>query len=366
MFYYIFVFAVTTFLGIFIDSINKYCCENPRFKVQRAWATFTIILIYLIFIGCRSLTVGADTPVYVLKIQNASTATYYEYIAGFAFVEPIFYSYVWLCSRVSSSPSFFFIVSALFYIIVFYKLIKRYSNSVGWSLWIINSMGFATMALSTVRQSMAIAICILSYMYLEKNKWKSCLLYIVAVCTHVSSAIFLPMLFVPYLSKKNVVFTMSLLLVSAVLLGRVFMGSLAGYYQLVTGKYGGESMDAEGVGGMGMIVFLSLLLIMGATAYFPKKIGIDTSKYNEFIAICLALAVFIVSRSNLGMMRLYWYYLSIAVLYIPNVLHFKKGVNKHVWQLAVFAITLFFLVTQVMSDPYDEASMLLPYRFFWN
>lgn len=361
-----FLFAVTTLLGFFYDHQNKGGVVNLQRKPNSRWALILVFLIYGVFVGCRGYGVGSDTPAYVFYLQDASSRQLGEYLASNNYVEPIFHLLVWACMALVDSPSFFFIINAAFYFAVFVWFIQKYSKSLGWSLWLINSIGFATMALSTIRQSTAIAFCLLAYMYLDKSKIKPWLFFILAVGTHISSSIFLPMMFVNHLRKRNVPFYLVLLIIAAFTMGPILISRMALEYESVTGKYDQELITTSVVGGIGMVVFLAVILFMGMETYLPIKKGLLQKYSNELFAVGMALVVFIVARVNVAVIRLYWYYLAFIVIYIPNVFSNMGKTNRIVWQLLLIVITSYYLVTQVMSSPYEVSKLLLPYRFFWD
>lgn len=363
---YIFLFGVTTLLGFVADYLDKRGHSDPKSRLQKKWVMFILFLIYVVFVGCRAESVGSDTYAYVSKLDTASSMALIEYLQSGFFIEPIFNTYVWLCAHISSCHSFFFITSSFFFFSVFLKFVLKYSSSIGWSIWILNSMGFTIFALSTVRQTTAIAICLLSYMYMEKNYKKSWLLAIVAIGTHLSSAIYLPMMLVSKLNLHKIKSKMTIMLVCAVLIGPMLMGKLGAYYAVTTGKYESDSLTGEGVGGYGMIAFLIVLLVMSVKSYFPIKKDLPSTFYYEFIAIGLALAVFVISRVNIATIRLYWYYLAFSVVYIPNSFSLQKIQQRRICQYGVFIITIYYLSTNVLSSPYEESKLLLPYNFFWE
>ena len=365
MFYYIFVFTVTTLLGFWADKKKMPHQRTSSIKVQQSWVSFTILFVYVLFVGCRGYNVGADTPMYVDRLREASTTPYLEFIASRGFIEPLFYSLVWVFGNLANAWVFF-VFSSFVYFLVFLKFSFKYSNSLGWSIWILNSMGLATLAISNVRQSLAISLCLIAYMCLDKSKWKPLLFVVLAICTHLSAIVFAPMLFVNQLRKRNILLIIVVLLAIVIIAGSELMGNLALSYALSTGKEVYETADEEGVGGLGMIVFLGLIVIMGAVSYFPKKDKYPSQYYSEFIAVSLALIVFIISRFNQGTMRLFWYYLAFCVIYIPNVFGVKKQSVRQLLQIVVFVITVYYLSTRIMANPYEETRMLLPYSFVWD
>lgn len=366
MFIYVFVFISTTLLGVMFDNQTNNLHSQLSIKTQKSWLFIIILFIYVIFVGCRGYNVGADTQMYVDRLAEASSSHYYDFIMSKGFIEPFFYSFVWIFSKVTHSAWLFFLTSSFFYFFILLKFSTRFSNSFGWSIWLFNSLGFTTLAISNVRQSLAIALCLIAYMSMNKGWWKPWLYVILASCTHLSAVVFIPMLFVSELRKRNIILLLISLLALVSIFGSDLMGNLALSYALSTGKDIYESADEEGVGGIGMIAFLSLVLVMGTLSYFPKKSKYPDTYYNEYIAVALALIVFIISRFNQGTMRLFWYYLIFASVYIPNVFSIKDKGKRQLWQIVVFAITFYYLSYRIMASPYEETRMLLPYSFVWE
>ena len=94
--------------------------------------------------------------------------------------------------------------------------------------------------------------------------------------------------------------------------------------------------------------------------------NIPNNYYYEFIAIGLALCSFLVTRFNTAAMRLFWFYLSFSILFIPNVCSAMKRHNKIICLSALGLITFYYLFFRVMDAPYEESRLLLPYKFFWE
>lgn len=364
--YYVFVFTITTLLGIIWDNLNRQRKLNSRAYSDNRWVLYLVFVVYAVFVGCRGYNVGSDTPAYVFYLQDASTMNYFDYLQSKLFIEPFFHSLMWGSMKLVNSPSFFFIICAIIYFAVFIKFAERYSKNLGWSIWLINSMGFATMALSTVRQSTAMALCLLAYMYLEKSKIKPWVFFILAFGTHITSIIFLPMLLVKHVKKSNIPIYLFILLIIAFAMGPMLISNMALEYESMTGKYDQTLITTSEVGGFGMIIFLSVILLMGLITYLPAKKGLLFKYSDEVFAVGMALVVFVISRVNVAVIRLYWYYLPFIIIFIPNAFSHMGATKRRLWQFLLLTVTIYYMVTQVMSSPYEESKLLLPYRFFWE
>lgn len=357
MIFYFLLFISTTFLGYLIYEKGEKSQLGQKRGVNTLY--FLIFLIYLIFIGCRDVSVGSDTLVYENKFIRAANIPLIPYLSDWLFSDPGFYTFTWLIRRLTNSVNVYFIIISAIYFAVFLEFIRRYAKNPMWGIWLLNSLGFTTFALSTLRQSLAMAFCLLAYMLWQDRKCFAWVFLLLAFAFHSSSVVFLPMMFVGMLLNKKFPWKLALILVLTVIIAPYAMNYLM--LNIEDGFY-----EQTEVGGMGMIVLLLLLIVLGMYTYFPFKRNLPITHYYEYVAICFALASFLVTRFNLAAMRLFLYYLAFAVVFVPNMLDsYKKG-NRQLLSLLLVLITTYYLVARVMADPYADSRLLLPYKFFWE
>ena len=356
MFYYIFVFSLTTILGLVIDKSEK----SPRNKKKQVNFCYLLVFIVLaLFVGLRDVSVGSDSTAYEYKFELAANAPLQVYLRDYFYSDPGFYAFTWLLKHIGLSVNAYFLVISVIYFGVFIKFIKTYSSSALLSIWLLSALGFTTFALSTLRQSLAMAFCLLAYMLWNDKKRYAWLSLVLAFLFHNSSIIFLPMMFVGLFLDKKLPWKMLLILGTTIVVAPYAMNYLMlnvedGYY-----------VQTE-VGGVGMIVMLSLFVFLGIISFFPYKRSLPITHYYEFIGVCFALASFLITRFNLAAMRLFLYYLVFAIVFIPNAIKNTKPNQRVIWSTAIILISTYYLVARVMADPYEESRLLLPYNFFWE
>lgn len=360
MFIYIIVFALTTLIAIVIDAFNRDKIKKQQKKRLVNILYVILLVIFVVFVGCRDISVGSDSISYLYKFENAKGVSFEDYIL-LNLTDPVFYTLTWIIQRITNSVNLYFIIISLLFFATYVFFILKYSTSVGWSIWLLNSLGFTTFAMSTLRQSVAMAFCIIAYMLYVERKKTAWVMMLFAISSHLSAIIFTPMMFVSYFAHNKKPWKLIIVICTIVLAAP----SLMKFIMLLEIKDGRYS-EATEVGGVGMIIFLIILLVIGFYTYYIKKKGnLPITYYYEYIAIGFAFCSFIISRFDLAAMRLFWYYLSFALVFIPNVLNSMSKPMRAMWMLILGLVTFYYLFYRVMSDPYENSRLLLPYRFFW-
>ena len=361
MIIYIVVFSITTILGLIIDRYRKRPIQRSSDK--RAIRILYVIVFFILsfFVGFRDVSVGSDSLQYYSKFQMAEDLSLFEYLVINRFLDAGFYAFTWIIQRVTGSIyAYFFIISCI-YFSIYLRFISKYSSSAGWSIWLLNALGFTTFVMSTLRQALAMSFCLLAYIYMMEGKKKAWMSLFLAFSFHITSVVFLPMMFVQKLSNHKKPWGLFIIAAAVMLAAPIIMK----YVMLLDIKDGRYS-EASAVGGVGMIVFLVLQLFVGAFTYYPRRKSVPNNYYYEFYATGFALCAFLITRFNTAAMRLFWFFFSFAILFVPNVINTVKKSNKVIWSILFWAVTFYYLFFKVMADPYAESRLLLPYKFFWG
>lgn len=199
------------YIGAFAISLFFILIAEQMFKKKRQWIgiffSFLGILVITIFSGIRDFSVGTDVETYVVPETRFAllSNSFFDYYAK-STVEPLYAGLIYLCSRISPSPSLALLMSSLCVIvpiyIAIYKLKKYISITMGMTLFYLL---FYNLSLSAIRQSIAIAFLMLAYnIYLSNQRitWKIILLALIAFGFHNTSIIAIVILSVTeYISR---------------------------------------------------------------------------------------------------------------------------------------------------------------------
>lgn len=190
-----------------LNFINEYVLKNKSNKFNNVNKILFVIslLIPCIIAGARDITVGTDVRGYVMRLSNVviSNPNIIHYLTN-ANSDLLFslLVYIGYITR-NFSVLLFFIELAVALPIYLYAYLER--DKCPFTITIL--LFFLTMyclSLSMMRQSISIAICILSYHFIESKEYKkSILLMVIASLFHKTGIIFITILFMFRLFNNN-------------------------------------------------------------------------------------------------------------------------------------------------------------------
>lgn len=365
---YVFVFVVTLVIAALSQTI---ACGNtvkgePKYnRKQLTNEGYIFIIIFLsLFIGLRSVEVGADTWVYFYHFNNLEGVQFDSLVANYR-TDIGFYIFTWIFSNIMHSFQLYLLALAFFHVASVFALIKNCSAYPLYSIALYYCLGLFTFSISTLRQMTAMSFCCIAYILLEKSKKKSLMLILLGVTFHYTALIFVPVLFF-----DKIRITKAKVLVFGIIFVIVFFAKdrLAEIFLMVVSLSGsGKSYGTMKVGGVGMCLFLLMVTSIYAYICLSHRLEGDQTTCREVLILYSALLVFSASRFNLIAMRLYYFYLVIMVAVIPNMLRKIKIMgNRFFIGNIVLIIAFYYLLFKVFDDPYAVSRKLLPYTFLVN
>lgn len=161
-------------------------------QLKRKSSSVLYLLLAVFFmwliIGCRDITVGSDTPDYIkdFKEMTLNKALSSDSEVVFAVVTYVIRSF-------TDNYNIYFLLMSMLYCTGLYLLLKKYlhkSDEILIAIFVLFLFGIFYLSVSAVRQIVAIGFTILAFIYADKGKWKSFLLYVgIAFCFHNSALI---------------------------------------------------------------------------------------------------------------------------------------------------------------------------------
>jgi hypothetical protein len=354
------------YILLFIFIIITYPLSKKKFifnSNHKSWITsnayyILVSLIFIIIIGLRGYSVGADTGVYLYHFENLKEMSltdallYRSNELGFSIL-------TWIIGKCFNNYSIYLLITAAIYIIPVSILIKKESKSPGLSYFLFFCFGFFTIALSTTRQFIAMGICVAAYLCIKRNPMLSAILIVIASTFHISALIFLPILIVVKLKANKIIIGGMLILTTILYLLKDIIANVYLTYAI-------KEYSIYEVGGELMILFILLNVLLGLIYY---KTFIKPNKGNAilFFIIIIAGIVLFTTRFNLAVMRLFFYYFIFIIIYIPNILFsVEDKMAKTIYRLSYIFVAIYFAIFNTFSDPYSIGSKILPYTFFWQ
>lgn len=345
--------------SIFILSL--FCFLFSRNNQQKVNKSLCIVFaaISVIVIGLRDYTIGIDAFAYrdfynafIFKGLNSLTWDGFSNEVGFLILHVIFkeFSLSWYAF------SFF---CALVYIYPIFLLIYKKSENVSFSILLFYITGFFFFPMSTVRQSIAMGFCLLSFISFDEKKYIKALLLTLLACTmHNSGLIFVIYMLISFvpLTKRNFKYWLVLGLVIAVILKPFLLKFLLATMSLV-----GRDYEAMETGGNLQELFFIITFLL--PFLFIKDIDnfLAKNEYGmKFLFLAMILLPILQFHPALG--RLYFYFSIFIIILIPNIFS-----NIKIVFIRNIGINLYLLVYLILvSNYFQKSACLFPYKFFFE
>lgn len=333
--------------------------ENKRNK--KIFYIICGICIFLVM-GLRDRYTGShDTDVYSLMLENFnSNLSLNDYLKSknpdeifFLFAEYGFYSLIWFLGKMQLDPQYLLIVSAFVISSCTLVFLYRHSNDSLLSIIMFICLGSFTFAMNGMRQAMAMSICLLSYLFVEKRKLIPFLITVfVATLFHKTAIIFTLVYLLNFMQFK---FSHFVMLFLAFVLFYIFSENLIEIFDDVTNKdySDGESFDGGGLITVLLYVASLLLLIMCDEEFRIQILPII------FITI-IGLYLYLFRYFSIQIFeRVSYYFYYFVLLIIPMEI---KALNKTEKQIVYMLFTLFCIALfayRISNGVFAE------FKFFW-
>lgn len=344
------IYAVALFLLIAIYPLffqNKGVLNHKRY-------IYIVSFMLTIIAGLRSVSVGMDTENYSVMFSWAQQVSFAMLIAG-SETEPGYKLFQGIISTIFGEFQILLIVVAIIYVGLVSRLIYKCSDNPLISYILFIGLGLYTFSLSTIRQSIAMAILLIAFEYIKEKKiWKFLASVALATTFHLSALIFLPNYFLAYF-KFNKKTMLALATMIACLIG------LQDEVREILISNARIKYTQEETGGAGMSLFMASSLLLGI---IYRKEFIRKNEYNVYLFYMLVAAavIFQISQIHPAVMRLYLYDFIFIIIYIPNLFSVINNPLVRFIGLSAYSLTaLVWFFTAVI-----KAAELEEYRFFWE
>lgn len=165
-----------------------------------------VFFVLVVFAGVRDENVGTDTRSYVSRFEKTSQVVIVKDTDSFSFLDvvgnvlsaEVSYSFVIVIAHLISDkyPALLFLIAAIVvgcYMVSF----KSCSDDVGFSVFLMITLGFYFLFFNIARQGIAMAIYSLSFNHLINHEFKKYCAYVILAATfHTTALIAIPLYFV--------------------------------------------------------------------------------------------------------------------------------------------------------------------------
>lgn len=327
------MYSILGILYILDRKKVSICFSKNRVKKCYSSKIYIIFfsLILILISSMRSYTVGIDTQSYLWRFSNQKFlySDLYSLINenefGFSLVMQFF-----------SITDFGFrgllIFSSIVAIVPVSMYIYRYSVNPFASFFFYITLDYYFFSMTGIRQSMAIGMCLIALLFIEKNKVFSFFMIILACTIHKTAMVFFGIMFLQFNSKPNII---KIVLIGIAL---YFSKSFIQPFIRTFARIDYASLDTGGYGFyilMLTVTFIYLLIVSKET----KRINLNINM------LLIAIWLYPILQYNPSVLRLSYYYSIPLIILIPNIISILKSLTiRYLVAFFYIAIALYYYI----------------------
>ncbi|KIY20674.1 EpsG family protein [Mesobacillus subterraneus] len=336
---------------------------NSRIRLRYNSKLYVLIAGISLFIvmALRDVSVGTDILAYMNEYINGK-----YYLNNLLRGSELGYSYFnYALGQLGLNFQAYLAIIAAIFVITISILYYLYSKNILLSFYLHVTIGLFAMSMSGLRQTIAISLTILAFIYLMKNKKMLFFIFVgIAYFFHNSAIVFL-LVFILRKIRINkkigfIIYGISCL----AFIGRGFFGSLV--KQHTPDMYITYLDNTAYVNPLLIVVVMALPL--ASLFFWPESRNEHNEDYIRVISIsfvlsCINFVIYFVAMEIPLIERLSLYFIIYNTLLIPNVIQRIK--SKDIRVIAIMVCIIFPLIQFVISTP--GGSMGIDnYKFFWE
>lgn len=350
--YFILLLMPIAFNLFFINKINE--------KKNRRLTLWLFFFLYFLLLALRSEKIGTDLKTYKYYYNEYGNLSWKS-----VFGKDDEVGYAVLCKLIyltGANFQCFLVIIAIIEILPITILYEQESENAILSMVLFLNIGLFPVLFSGLRQSIALSLGALAYIFLKNKKL---ILFFLIICVaytiHISAFIlvFLLPLYYMKLTKKWMIFIIPFLLVIMVFNRQIFTF----LSMLLPEKYGRYNMSETN--GYMMLVLYIVLSVFSYVVLDEDRVGKDVIGLRNILLFTVVLQMF--APIHTLAMRMNYYFIIFTPLTISKVVSSSKQSMVQVSLTAKYVIIIFFVYYFVYAA-YTSADILniYPYQFFWE
>lgn len=329
---------------------------NETTREQSSITLFFFVLLLLL--ALRDTSIGADLPNYQYMFSRFSKISFSQVFSidtesGYVLLNKI-------VALLGGNFQCLLALSAAISIIPIAIVYKREVEIPYLTIALFLFIPIFVMLFSGLRQSIAIGIGMISYVFVkEKHPIYFLLTVLIAFLFH-RSAIALLLLYPVYhmsLTRKKLIFIIPILVFLFTFNKQVFNVLLFIFSDI----YSGEMLET------GAYLTLILFILFAIFSYIvpdEKKLDETTMRQRNILLLCVILQMFAMWHSLA--MRVNYYFIIFIPLLIPKIINCALSRYKGIATAAKYILIVFFLLYFFISAPKSNSLDTFPYHFFWE
>lgn len=339
MLFYLLLFIISTYFVQVGSSVKRS---------QQPVLIFPAIAILAIVATFRSTEVGTDTQTY---IELYDSIVYDENISVILMIldtDLFFYTTCYLAQYMGGIQVVFFLYSFLTFLFLYNALVKYKRFLSVWIGFILFLFFFYNASLNIMRQILAISFILWSTTFLlEGNKKKFIILSIISIIFHMTAVIAGGIIYILFLlacNQQKKKHSSYFLFYIALIVGFLSVNIVMSYMVAINfgHSYAYTSSAQKSQIGLTDIMISSFLIATSYIAMKKKLVKIINIDF-FYLSSIVCLVMFLTGIYNRFLMRMAYYNLVFACLYLPLIIQSEKtNKNRGSFKLAVLFLGFFY------------------------
>lgn len=341
-------FVVNPFMSVLITFHLIYFEETNRTNL---YILFAILALFLGLINSTKI-LDSDLVNYYDQFKEAGESPFINYIFSQG-KEPAFYmmNYITYIITMGNFRIYVIIITFISYYLLFISILK-YNESIGFDkkqiIFAVTIAAFFPQMFSLsahlIRQFLAASLMmfyIVNKMVYKKNYWY---LLLLAIFTHTTMAIFLPLLYLPFLRKKINLKHVIIIIIAAEIVSFVNINKIASLiiespiFPLFI-SYGFNRAFAELTPQVTILptmawVLMGVMLCVSIYSIYKRKIL--NEGYVHFLNTYIFLALFILMNINYSLIFMRFFFL--IYFFIPFIISLLFTKDRYIWRISKYPL----------------------------
>lgn len=345
--------AISLLYGGITDKIKQ---QN---KQKVVLYIFFAILLALLMLRHRS--VGVDISNY-LAMFNQTSRVSFEKLFKLHESEQGYFLLNKIISLFTTDTQWFLAIMAMVTVVPYAVFFIRKSENAVLSIAVFITLSNFSMLFSGIRQSIAIAIVLISYYFVKNKKLLWFIFFVLLAFTFHKSAIIALLLYPFYHMNitRNKLFIFAPITITILIFNKPIFEFLNQFMNELGYEY-----EYESTGAYMMIILFALFTLLSFIAPVEKTLDEETKGLRGIAVLATMLQIF--ALTSTVAMRMNYYFMIFYPILIPRVINRTTERNRQPYKYIGVIMIVYFMADFIYGmHTGEDILQLYPYRPFWN
>ena len=345
---------------IILDLITK----DEKMKKRLSILLMIVLTGFSMF---RDQSVGTDTRIFCSAFYLMNDMSIGECLeTRYEILNILLFKIIGLISR---EPQALIVISSVIINFSIYECIIKKSKNPLTTAILYFTLNYYFSFLCLMRQALALAMVLIGFKMLEKNRYKTYCIFVILACLfHTSAIIFLLLIPFKKISKKvnPMMFVIPISIIGFLMGEKILTIStsiISDYAKYIDSEYVGSSYVTAGLYTLTSLIFLIFGLFVPARDKIDEKYENDMNYNMLKWIVAIGTIISAISIKIAVFSRVYIYFGFFSILWLSESIHLlSKKENLLIWKTIIYISTMVYVIVLSKYDWYG----IFPYKFFIN